>query len=261
MATTLTEEKFKEGISYAEDNFLNEQASHLKVDKQLFRERMNLNGKRILDFGCGMGGMSLWYAKNWECQVVGVDIDPHHIEIARHLQQKFNTTNVRFEKRNILENPFETPFDLVILNDVVEHLASSILNPVFKAIYRTLKDDGQLFVSFPPWESPYASHLTHVIKIPWCQFLPRQVLHKLIENHNRPIVGALESDLRSAYQGLNKMTVKKLKPLLKENGFQVAFRKSHSILSRMPGLRESSFRFFPFNYLITKEFIIAHKEV
>ena len=56
----MTPEQFTEGIAYSEDNFQNDQAAHLKVDKVLIREKFDLDGKRILDFGCGMGGMSLW---------------------------------------------------------------------------------------------------------------------------------------------------------------------------------------------------------
>ena len=71
----LTQALYQEGIQYAEQNFLDESANHLKVDKALIREKFDLSGKRVLDFGCGMGGMSLWYAKNWDCEVLGLDID------------------------------------------------------------------------------------------------------------------------------------------------------------------------------------------
>ncbi len=40
-------------------NYLDENASHLKVDKRLVRQLLDLNDKRIMDFGCGMGGMTL----------------------------------------------------------------------------------------------------------------------------------------------------------------------------------------------------------
>ena len=62
-----------QGMGYAEDNYLNDDASHLIVDKQLIPTLMDLNGKRIIDFGCGMGGMTLWYASKWDCEIYGVD--------------------------------------------------------------------------------------------------------------------------------------------------------------------------------------------
>lgn len=55
----MTQALYDEGISYAEQNFLDETANHLRVDKELIRSKFDLDGKKILDFGCGMGGMSL----------------------------------------------------------------------------------------------------------------------------------------------------------------------------------------------------------
>lgn len=71
----LTEALYQEGLAYAEDNFRNENAPHLKIDKQLIRATFDLNGKKILDFGCGIGGiMTLWYASNWDCDVLGLNL-------------------------------------------------------------------------------------------------------------------------------------------------------------------------------------------
>ena len=112
----MTQEQFEDGLAYAEDNFLNDRASHLWVDKQLIKEKFDLNGKRVLDFGCGMGGMTLWFAKNWNCRVYGLDIDHHHIRIAQHLKLKYQVQNVEFEMRNIFKMPFDNDekFDAVL---------------------------------------------------------------------------------------------------------------------------------------------------
>ena len=117
MTTTL----YQEGIAYAEQNFLNEAANHLRVDKQLLRENFDLNNKKVLDFGCGMGGMTLWYASNWDCQVFGVDIDRHHIKIANDLKERHHVKNASFEVRNVLDRPFDEKFDFIVLNDVADH--------------------------------------------------------------------------------------------------------------------------------------------
>ena len=97
----MTQAMYNEGISYAEQNFMDETANHLKVDKELIRSKFDLDDKKILDFGCGMGGMSLWYAKNFDCQVHGVDIDGHHVRIANDLKGRHDVRNVEFEVRNI----------------------------------------------------------------------------------------------------------------------------------------------------------------
>ena len=99
-----------EGLNYAEQNFLDEHADHLKVDKRLVRQLLDLDGKRIMDFGCGMGGMTLWYAKNWDCEVHGVDIDGHHIEVANQIKEKHGIHNVQFAKRNVIEDPLAVSY-------------------------------------------------------------------------------------------------------------------------------------------------------
>ncbi len=252
----ITQALYDEGITYAEQNFMDETANHLKVDKELIRTKFNLDGKKILDFGCGMGGMSLWYAQNFDCEVHGVDIDSHHIRIATDLKSRHHLPNVGFEVRNVLDRPFEGKFDFIVLNDVAEHIQLPILKKIFVELKKSLAVDGGIFVSYPPWKSPYASHVSHVVGIPWCQYLPERTLLKLIEKNNRAIVGEEESDLLEAYKGLNHLTHEKLMEAIEPSCLKAVFRKSHSIINRMPGLSNINLRVFPLDYLITKEFVL-----
>lgn len=255
----ITQTLYDEGIQYAEQNFRDERANHLKVDKALIRSKFNLDGQKVLDFGCGMGGMSLWYASNFDCEVHGLDIDGHHIQIARDLQQRHQVKNVKFEVRNVLDQPLADKYDFVVLNDVAEHIQLPILQEIFVKLSKSLAAGGKVFVSYPPWKSPYASHVHHVVGLPWCQFLPESLLLKLIEKNNRPIVGEEESDLLAAYKGLNHLTHEKLMEAVAPSGLKMTYRKSHSIINRLPGLEEVNLRLFPFDYLITKEFVLFEK--
>lgn len=146
------------------------------------------------------------------------------------------------------------------MNDVAEHIQFPILQEIFIEIAKSLASGGSVFVSYPPWKSPYASHVTHVIGLPWCQFLPQGMLLKMIEKNNRPIVGEEESDLVEAYKGLNRLTHQKLMDAVKPSGLSLAFRKSHSIINKLPGLSEVNLRVFPLDYLITKEFVLLEKK-
>ncbi len=256
----MTKEQFEEGFNYAEDNFLNEAAPHLKTDKQLIRERFNLDGLKVLDFGCGMGGMSLWYATNFDCQVHGLDIDGHHIEVAQALQKKHNVKNVLFEKRNLLDGPLQEKYDFIVLNDVAEHIALPILQDIFDALADTLAPGGRVFVSYPPWRGPYASHVDHIVGIPWCQFLPEKMLLKRIAKNNRAIVGDLESSLLDAYKGLNHLTHEKLTKVTQKAGLKPVFRNSHSLLKKLPGLKNMNINFFPFDFIVTKEFLVLESK-
>ncbi|MCB0662817.1 MAG: class I SAM-dependent methyltransferase [Saprospiraceae bacterium] len=250
----MTDALLLEGMTYAEGNFLNENAPHLKVDKKLIKERFDLTGKKVLDFGCGMGGMSLWYANTWDCDVYGLDIDQHHIDIANRLKDKHQTYNVQFERRDVLENPLDEQYDFIFMNDVAEHIPIQILRQIFQQFALSLKPDGVLFVTYPPWKSPYASHVNHVIKLPWVQFLPQPIVRSWIKSKNHSLVGDLESDLVSAYEGLNHLTHKKLMAVANEARLTLSYRKSHAFYNKWSSLKNLQLRFFPFDFLITKEF-------
>jgi 2-polyprenyl-3-methyl-5-hydroxy-6-metoxy-1,4-benzoquinol methylase len=244
-----------DGLRYAEDNLLNEQARHLHLDKQLLRSRYDLTGKKVLDFGCGMGGMTLWYAINWDCTVHGVDLDPAHVQVAEHLKEKYALENVDFICQDVLEQPLTDKYDFIVMNDVAEHIPMPALERILAHLADCLAEGGVLFLSFPPWRSPYASHVTHAVGLPWCQFLPQKMLYRLIEKNNRDITGAIEGNLLSAYKGLNHLTFNHLEKLTEKTGLSVSWRKTHCLLNRLPGMKAVNFSFFPLDFLVTKEFV------
>lgn len=249
----MTNEQFYEGCNYAENAFLGAN-SHLNLDKKLIKENFDFTGKKILDFGCGMGGMTLWYATQWKCEVYGMDIDPNHIEIANNLKAKHKVENVRFELRNILENPIQEKFDFIILNDVAEHIPLDILERIIVQLKACLHPTGGIFVSYPPWEGPYASHLNHDISLPWCQFLPDFILRKMMEKRNRVLVGI--KNLIEEYDELNHLNHSKLNRISKKAGLKMSFRKSHCKLNKINGLSKLNFNKLFFKYLVTKELVV-----
>jgi 2-polyprenyl-3-methyl-5-hydroxy-6-metoxy-1,4-benzoquinol methylase len=263
MTANLPIELLNQSMMYAESNFIDDNAKHLHVDKTFIRNNFDLNGKKILDFGSGMGGMSLWYAQNWDCQVYGVDIDGQHVGIANSLKNKHNIQKVTFEKRDITSHPLPPQlngtFDVIFLNDVAEHIPYPVLDKIFAEFHRLLSPKGRIFVSYPPWQSPYASHVTRVTHLPWCQFLPQNILLKWIEKKNMVITGEHESDLLEAYKGLNHLTHSNLMDVTEKAGFKVQKRISHSLLRKLPILKSINPNIFPLKYLISKEIVILGK--
>jgi SAM-dependent methyltransferase len=241
-----------EGMAYAEKNFLSGN-SHLELDKDFISRYYDLNGKRVLDFGCGMGGMTLWMAQNYNCRITGIDIDPNHIAIARMLKEKHGMGQVDFVLQDIVARPLDEFFDYIFLNDVAEHIHPDYLLPVFTQLGHQLKPGGVIFVSYPPWEGPYASHLNRVIPLPWSQFLPDFILHPLLKKRNIPLVG--EKDLMSEYFELNHLNHKMLEGIIRNAGLRIERRRSHSKLSRLPGLAQVNFNTGLFKFLVSKELL------
>lgn len=80
---------------------------------------------RVLDFGCANGYSTLRLARqNPAVEFVGVDINGQMIEAARRASEHSSTPNVRFERRNLLEEPIDDTFSMVIAIRAFQNLPS-----------------------------------------------------------------------------------------------------------------------------------------
>jgi 2-polyprenyl-3-methyl-5-hydroxy-6-metoxy-1,4-benzoquinol methylase len=243
----------KEGLAYAERNLLSDD-SHLHLDKAFIAENFNLDGKKVLDFGCGMGSMALWIRKKYKCDIRGIDIDRNHLLIANLLKVKHNLPDVAFNYKDVLVEPLTSTYDFIYLNDVAEHIPLTELQVILSHLTKQLNTGGVMFVSYPPWEGPFASHLNVIFQIPWAQYWPKFILNPLLEKRNKTLVG--EKDLKSEFHGLNQLNHRKFKRIAEKAGLRIIKRKSHTKLNLIPGLKNINFNIFPFYFLITKELLV-----
>jgi 2-polyprenyl-3-methyl-5-hydroxy-6-metoxy-1,4-benzoquinol methylase len=78
-------------------------------------------GERVLDLGCGKGELAFDLADRAGAVVVGVDRDRAYLAFAR---ERFSHPNLSFVEADILDYAPEEPFDVVILSNVLEHIAA-----------------------------------------------------------------------------------------------------------------------------------------
>lgn len=98
--------------------------------------------QKILDVGCAYGFMLEKFPENFE--KYGVDVSAHAIEKAKNRLPQASFTVCEAEK----ELPFpDTFFDIVICNDVIEHLRHP--EKALKNINGKLKKDGLLYLTTP----------------------------------------------------------------------------------------------------------------
>ena len=106
----------------------------------------NLEGKRILDVGCGIGQYAIFFALKG-AEVTAFDISPVGIDQARNLA-KINGVEdkCRFDVANASDMPYaDGEFDFVIYHEVLHH---AIKYPnVREETLRVLKDGGRVLVS------------------------------------------------------------------------------------------------------------------
>lgn len=148
---------------------------------------------RVADIGSGNGALCGSIDKNGY-EVVGIEYDPQGFRISSKAYPNINFYNVGIEGNpsDILKN--EDIFDAVVSTEVIEHLYSPHLLPIFaKAL---LKENGYLIVS-----TPYHGYLKNVAI---------SILNKW-DWHHTPLW----------HGGHIKFWSKKtLSKLLQENGFQ-----------------------------------------
>ena len=78
-------------------------------------------GERLLDLGCGNGAAVLTLAKELGLQVVGVDLDPHQIDLAQ--QSPDGTAGAQFLVASATALPFPAQsFELVYTNKTTHHI-------------------------------------------------------------------------------------------------------------------------------------------
>ena len=110
-------------------------------------------GMRLLDCGCGPGSITVdWAMIVAPGEVVGIDLDPAQVELARNHAKSVGVTNVRFEQGNVQQLPYEDQsFDAVFVHGVIEYLPDPI--QAFGEIRRVLRPDGVLGARHSDWGS------------------------------------------------------------------------------------------------------------
>jgi 2-polyprenyl-3-methyl-5-hydroxy-6-metoxy-1,4-benzoquinol methylase len=119
---------------------------------------IDVRGKRVLDLGCGSGGLLVALAENG-ARGTGVDLKEERIIEAQRMARQ-HSVEVQFLAGDVLTmDCFEKPFDLVILSEVVEHLIyRSEVEALLFWCWKNLNFSGNVYVSFPPWFGPFAGH-------------------------------------------------------------------------------------------------------
>lgn len=118
---------------------------------------------RILDLGCGYGGILYFLREAGYTQVTGVDVSPEQIDFAR----KLGLENVHCQDvRQFLGDVPDGAFDAVIAFDILEHFTKPELFNLLSELHRILALNGKLIVHVPNGEGlffgkTFYSDLTH----------------------------------------------------------------------------------------------------
>ena len=135
----------------------------------LIRQQMPLEGKRILDVGCGLG-LYVRRFRDFTPEVYGVDIDPERVAEASQ-----TLPNIQQASAEILPFP-DNFFDLVLLHEILEHVPDD--HAAAREAHRVLKPGGRMVIFVPNRWYPFETHgcywrgQYHFGNIPLVNYLP-----------------------------------------------------------------------------------------
>jgi ubiquinone/menaquinone biosynthesis C-methylase UbiE len=129
-----------------------------------FLERAGITiGGRVLDAGCGGGGMPLSMAEE-AGEVVGIDPADRFQNAGVRLGRERGLRNLHFALADGMALPFrDRSFDLVLSHAVIEHVADAPL--YLRECARVLARGGHVYLSTAPYLSFAGAHLPR-LKIP-----------------------------------------------------------------------------------------------
>lgn len=116
--------------------------------KNTIRPETDLDLRRVMEIGCGRGGLSnyLSHIHTKPCEIYACDFSENGLQIAR--EKYMSRPQINWVRQDIQDLSFENEFfDTIISCETLEHVA----NPAraLTELYRTLKPGGTVFLTCP----------------------------------------------------------------------------------------------------------------
>lgn len=116
------------------DNLVDAQQAKLA----LICEKLQLKpGMRVLDIGCGWGGLASWMAKNYRVSVTGVTISAEQQKLAQARCAGLDVNILLQDYRDLQDQ-----FDRIVSVGMFEHVGPKNYKTYFEVVDRNLKPDG-----------------------------------------------------------------------------------------------------------------------
>ena len=205
-----------------------------------FLERAGVTvGGRVLDAGCGGGGMPLSFAEHAR-QVVGIDPIDRFSQAGVKLGHEREMRNLDFAQADGMALPFPAgTFDLVLSHAVIEHVPDA--RRYLGECRRVLARDGRCYLSTAPYLSFAGAHLPRLrVPIPLHLILGRPLAFRTFRSLARHAPWTLlepaheNSFIRDARRGivkhddlLEKVRVRRLRDQIAAAGLRVVREELH----------------------------------
>ncbi len=196
-------------------------------------------GGRVLDAGCGGGGMPLSFAEH-AADVIGIDPIDRFSDAGVVLARERGVRGLHFVRADGMALPFRAgTFDLALSHAVIEHVPDA--PRYLSECHRVLKPSGHLYLSTAPYLSFAGAHLPRLrVPIPLHLLIGRTLAFRTFRMLARRAPWTLRepahenSFIRDARRGLvkeddllEKVTVRRLRRHIATAGLRVVREELH----------------------------------
>ncbi len=158
------------------------------------------SGKRVIDFGCGRGGMVQLAMEAGAASALGIDLNAHTVAFAQTKVAPQWNGRAEFVCADIREIEIE-PADIIVSVDTMEHVMN--LPETLCALVKNCKPGGELFIGFSPlWHSPWGHHRLLRTRVPWAHLKGGRKALAPSYVREMGMNGAAPADYRAALHGL-----------------------------------------------------------
>lgn len=245
-----------------------------KVIAFLERSGVAVSG-RVLDAGCGGGGMPLSLAEEAR-QVVGIDPINRFGDAGVRLARERGLPNLQFALADGMALPFKDgSFDLILSHAVIEHVADAPL--YLRECARVLADGGRVYLSTAPYLSFAGAHLPRLkLQVPLHLLVGRRIAFATFTWLARHATWMLKepahenSFIQLAQKGvvkhddlLEKVTVSSLRSRIARAGLRVVREELHvtRTIRRLPVFLADAIRENGLTrdiFISNMEYVLAH---
>jgi cyclopropane-fatty-acyl-phospholipid synthase len=115
--------------------------AQLAKRRHLAAKLLTQTGQRVLDVGCGWGGLALYLAENCGARVTGITLSEHQLAAARaRAAEKGLAASADFRLQDYREAA--GPFDRIVSVGMFEHVGVGFYDEFFRRCRAALADDG-----------------------------------------------------------------------------------------------------------------------
>lgn len=135
------------------------------------------SGPHVLDYGCGNLMNSIALFEN--ASITGLDLDEEALAVAEK-NATYNNVNHSLMHASKLDSLGNESFDIANSMGVIEFMSEDVFKNVFEKIYKVLKKDGVLYVTFYNWRPFSALYLPYTKNSGWSSEKSYELYSKII---------------------------------------------------------------------------------